>query len=224
MFLVLVFSLGWAILFLLLQKFYKDDALFNRVIVATAHEFVAARCCEIIWYIEQSMKLDRLGRNVTLPQYYVMASTIGFFLYDTMVLLYNRFELTFVMHHILASLPLVTSIATSNSGVELIFSLWFCELSGPFYHFHFFIKQSKYKLSGLAIINESIFLVIFVVCRYGLAIWIIYKLYWSVKSLLIIKFSYYTFFIFNQYLFYKMCMRARYVIVSVCKGKILKHE
>ena len=224
MFLVLAFSLGWALLFLLLQKFYKDDALFNRVIVATAHEFVAARCCEIIWYIEQSMKLDQLGRNVSLPQYYVMASTIGFFLYDTMVLLYNRFELTFAMHHILASLPLVTSITTSNSGAELIFSLCFCELSGPFYDFHFFMKQSKYKLSGLAIINECIFLVIFVVCRYGLAIWIIYKLYWSVKSLLIIKFSYYTFFIFNQYLFYKMRMRARYVIVSVCEGKVLKHE
>ena len=224
MFLVLVFSLGWALLFFLLQKFYKDDALFNCVIVASAHEFVASRCCEMIWFIEQSMKLDQLGRGVTLRQYWVMASTIGFFLYDTMVLLYNRFELTFVLHHILASLPLVTSMVTFNSGAELIFSLWFWELSGPFYHLHFFIKQSKYKLSVLAILNECIFLAIFVICRYGLAVWIMHKLYWSVESLLIIKCFYCTFFIFNQYLFYKMCLRARYVIVGLRKGKVAKHE
>ena len=224
MFLVLAFSLSWALLFLLLQKIYKDDALFNRVIVAATHEFVAGRCCEMIWYIEQSMKLDHFGRDVTFPQYCVMASTVGFFLYDSMVLLYNRFELTFVVHHILASLPLVTSLVTFNSGAELIFSLWFCELSGPFYHLHFFIKQSKYKLSSHAILNECIFLGIFVICRYGLAIWIMYKLYWSVESLFIIKFLYYTFFIFNQYLFYKMCMRARYFMISAREGKVPRHE
>lgn len=145
-----VFSVGvffkLGLLFFLLQKFYKDDALFNRVIVASAHEFVASRCCEMIWFIEQSMKLDQLGRGVTLPQYCVMASTIGFFLYDTMVLLYNRFELTFVLHHILASLPLVTSMVTFNSGAELIFSLWFCELSGPFYHTSLFHQTIKIQV------------------------------------------------------------------------------
>ena len=214
MFMVLACCFGWALLFLLLQKFYKNDSIFNNYIVATVHAFLSCRCCEILWYIEQNMKLDQFGGDVTFAQYCVMSSTAGYLLYDTIVMLYNRDELVYVVHHILCFFMLAASIATLKCGAELIFSLWYCELSGPFLHMRFFIEQSKYKASNLAIINECIFTVIFVFCRYGLGSWTIYKLYSSQESLLIVKFACYTFFIFNQYIFYKMCMRARDVVTS----------
>ena len=92
-------------------------------------------------------------------------------------------------------------ITTWKSGAGLIFSLWYCELSGPFLHMHFFIEESKYKSSIFAIVNECILGVLVVGCRYGLGILTLYKLYWSSETLVILKLSCYVVklsFIFNQ--------------------------
>ena len=60
----------WSLLMFLLQKYYRDDLTFNSYIVAFIHAVISCRCCELVWYIEQSMKLDQFG--VILPLLNIM--------------------------------------------------------------------------------------------------------------------------------------------------------
>ena len=226
MFMILICLIGWSTLFLLLQKFFKDDMTFNNYVVSFTHAFVIGRCCEIVWYIEQTMKLDQFGSDLTLPQYCVLSLSTGYLIYDTIICLYNRDEFAYVVHHVLSFLVLFAPILTLKSGAEVIFCLWYCELSGPFLHLRFFIEQSIYKHSTIAVINECVFAFLFVSCRYGLGLWTLYKLYWSPESLLMVKMFTLIFFFFNQYIFYMMCMRAKSVLGSVYENryKTSKHK
>ena len=109
---------------------------------------------------------------------------------------------------------------------EIIFCLWYCELSGPFLNLRFFIEQSIYRSSTIALMKECVFAFFFVSCRYGLGLWILYKLYWSPESLLMVKVFILTFFLFNQYIFCMMWMRTKSVLDSIYENayKTSKHK
>ena len=69
----------WSLLMFLLQKYYRDDLTFNSYIVAFIHSVISCRCCELVWHIEQSMKLDQFGGDLTIPQYYAISLVLGIF-------------------------------------------------------------------------------------------------------------------------------------------------
>ena len=73
------------IFFFLLQKFSKFVFIFSNYVVFLSHAFVIGRCCEIVWYIEQSMKLNQFGSDVTSLQYYVLSLSTGYVMYDTII-------------------------------------------------------------------------------------------------------------------------------------------
>ena len=61
MLLPFLFSGIWALLMVVLQKFYKNDLEYNSCINSFIHTFAICRGCELVWYIEESMKLDQFG-------------------------------------------------------------------------------------------------------------------------------------------------------------------
>ena len=64
MLLPLLFSGIWALLIFALQKFYKNDLEHNSCVNSFIHTFAVCRGCELIWYIEGSMKLDQFGDDL----------------------------------------------------------------------------------------------------------------------------------------------------------------
>ena len=220
MLLVLVSFVGWTCLFIVLQKFYKDDLAYTSHVISFTHASIICQCCEIVWYVEQSMKLDQFGSNLTIPQYCVLSLSAGYFLYDTSILcLYCREETFFISHHIISIFTLTSAMITLKSGPEIIFSIWWLEFSGPYLNMRFLLEKSAYKSTYIALINECIFGITFICFRYGFGIWTLYKFYWSPETLFIIKVCSLTFFLINLYITVIICIKARDIALQKFKVK-----
>lgn len=222
MLLSLVFCACWGLVLILLQKLYYSDIRFNCCVVCLIHAFASCRGCEMVWYIEQSLKLDQFGSDLTESQYCVLSLSTGYFLYSTIMDVYNNVEFFYVVHHILCILILMTSITTLKCGPKLIVSIWCCEFSGPCFNLRNILQKTKYKSSVIALVNECAFAVVFIICRYGLGGWAFYKLLLSPDSLVIIKFGISVFFLFNQYIFYQMVVKAKPVLQRFFKESHVK--
>ena len=85
MLLPFLFSGIWALLMVVLQKFYKNDLEYNSCINSFIHTFANCRGCELVWYIEGSMKLDQFGDDLSMPQYLVVSLSLGYFIYDFII-------------------------------------------------------------------------------------------------------------------------------------------
>ena len=92
MLLSLVFCVCWGLVLILLQKLYYSDIRFNCCVVCLIHAFASCRGCEMVWYIEQSLKLDQFGSDLTESQYCVLSLSTGYFLYSTIMDVYNNVE------------------------------------------------------------------------------------------------------------------------------------
>ena len=215
---------GWGIIMFLLQKFYKDNVEFNSYIVAFIHALISCRCCEIVWYIEESTKLDQFGSDLTMPQYFVISLSAGYFLYDTIICFLIQEELVFIVHHVICFATLLTAILTLKCGPELIWALWSFEQSGPCLNLRFFIENSRHKSSGIAITNECLFCIVFLVFRYAVGGWALRTLLVSQNSLLIIKLLCSTFFLYNQIILYTMLKRIKRVLSSVYEKFYVKSK
>ena len=205
---------GWGLIMFLLQKLYKNNLEFNSYIVAFIHALISCRCCEVIWYIEESMKLDQFGSDLTTPQYFVISLSAGYFLYDTIICFLIQEEVVFIVHHVICFTILLIAILTFKCGPELIWAIWSFEQSGPFLNLRFFLENSRHKSSGIAITNECLFCIVFLVFRYAVGSWVLHKLLVSQNSLLIIKLLCSTFFLYNQIILYTMLKRIKHVLGS----------
>ena len=215
---------GWGLIMFLLQKFYKNNLEFNSYIVAFIHALVSCRCCEVVWYIEESMKLDQFGSDVTMPQYLVISLSAGYFLYDTIICFLIQEQLVFIVHHVICFTILLIAILTLKCGPELIWAIWSFEQSGPCLNLRFFLEHSSHKSSGIAITNECLFCIVFLVFRYAVGSWVLHKLLVSQNSLLTIKLLCSTFFLYNQIILYTMLKRIKRVLSSAYKIIYLKSK
>ena len=110
MLLPFLFSGIWALLMVLLQKFYKNDLEYNSCINSFIHTFAVCRGCELVWYIEGSMKLDQFGDDLSMAQYLVVSLSLGYFIYDFIICFFIQENIVFIVHHLIC-------IATIASGV-----------------------------------------------------------------------------------------------------------
>ena len=138
-----VFCACWGLVLILLQKFCYDDIRFNCCFVCLIHAFTSCPGCEMVWYIEQSLKLDQFGSDLTESQYYVLSLSTGYFLHSTIMDVYNNVEFFYVVHHVLCILILMTSITTLKCGPELIVSIWCCEFSGPCFNLRNILEKNQ---------------------------------------------------------------------------------
>ena len=215
---------GWGLIMFLLQKFYKNNLEFNSYIVAFIHALVSCRCCEVVWYIEESMKLDQFGSDVTMPQYLVISLSAGYFLYDTIICFLIQEQLVFIVHHVICFTILLIAILTLKCEPELIWAIWSFEQSGPCLNLRFFLENSSHKSSGIAVTNECLFCIVFLVFRYAVGSWVLHKLLVSQNSLLTIKLLCSTFFLYNQIILYTMLKRIKRVLSSAYKIIYLKSK
>ena len=226
MLLPFLFSGIWALLVVVLQKFYKNDLEYNSCINSFIHTFAVCRGCELVWYIEESMKLDQFGDDFSMPQYLVASLSLGYFIYDFIICFLIQENIVFIIHHFICIATLVSGVLSFKGGPELIFTLWCCELTGPCLNIRYFLERSKYKSSAVAIINECIFAVLFIIFRYGFLAWITYKTWLSPNCLLSFKLLSIVFILLNQFICYIMFVRAKHVLYHVFSKSTekAKHE
>lgn len=144
----------WSLLMFLLQKYYRDDLTFNSYIVAFIHAVISCRCCELVWYIEQSMKLDQFGGDLTTPQYYAISFSAGYILYDTILGFHTDKKLYIMVHHFITLFTLVFALLVEKCGPELILSTWGAEISGPCLNMRTFFQNSRFKSSMWSLVND----------------------------------------------------------------------
>ena len=132
----------------------------------------------------------------------------------------------FIVHHLICIATLASGVLSFKRGPELIFTLWCCELTGPFLNICYFLERSKYKSSLVAIINECIFAILFIIFRYGFLAWITYKTLLSPNCLLSFKLLSIVFILLNKFICYIMFVRAKHVLYHVFSRSTekAKHE
>ena len=199
----------WSLLMFLLQKYYRDDLTFNSYIVAFIHAVISCRCCELVWYIEQSMKLDQFGGDLTTPQYYAISFSAGYILYDTILGFHTDKKLYIMVHHFITLFTLVFALLVEKCGPELILSTWGAEISGPCLNMRTFFQNSRFKSSVWSLVNDIVFIVSFVAMRFGLGGLILSKLFWSADSFLVIKIAGVLFSLVNFSMFTVICFQLK---------------
>ena len=226
MLLPFLFSGIWALLMVVLQKFYKNDLEYNSCINSFIHTFAVCRGCELVWYIEESMKLDQFGDDLSMPQYLVVSLSLGYFIYDFIICFLIQENIVFIIHHFICIASLASGVFSFKGGPETIFTLWCCELTGPFLNIRYFLERSKCKSSLVAITNECIFAILFIIFRYGFLAWITYKTWLSPNCLLSFKLLSIVFILLNQFICYIMFVRAKHVLYHVFSRSTekAKHE
>ena len=123
MLLPLLFSGIWALLIFALQKFYKNDLEYNSCVNSFIHTFAVCWGCELIWYIEGSMKLDQFGDDLSMPQYLVVSLSLGYFIYDFIICFLIQENILFIIHHFICTASLGSSVLSFKGGPETIFTL-----------------------------------------------------------------------------------------------------
>ena len=207
----------WSLLMFLLQKYYRDDLTFNSYIAAFMHSVISCRCCELVWHIEQSMKFDQFGGDLTIPQYYAISFSAGYILYDTILCFHTDKRLYIMVHHFVTLFTLVLALLVEKCGPELILSIWGAEISGPYLNIRNFFQNSRFKSSVWSLVNDIVFIVSFVAMRFGLGGLILSKLFWSADSFLVIKISGVIFSLVNFSMFAVICSQLRPEIMKYKK-------
>ena len=205
MLLLFVSCIFWSLLMFLLQKYHKDDLKYNSYIVAFMHGLISSRCCELVWYMEESMKFEKFGSDLTVPQYWVISLSAGYFLYDTIICLRTNEKVYYIVHHFITFLTLIYVLLEKKCGPELILAIWTAEGSGPCLNLRYFFENSRFKSSRWSLVNDIVFVVLFLILRFGLGSLMMYKLYWSVNTFIVIKTGGFLFFSFNLFLFGVIC-------------------
>ena len=208
----------WSLLMFLLQKYYRDDLTFNSYIVAFIHAVFSCRCCELVWYIEQSMKLDQFGGDLTTPQYYAISFSAGYILYDTILGFHTDKKLYILVHHFVTLFTLVQALLVEKCGPELILSIWGAEISGPYLNMRNFFQNSRLKSSVWSLVNDIVFIVSFVAMRFGLGGLILNKLFCSADSILVIKIAGVIFSLVNFSMFAVICSQLKPEIMKYKKA------
>lgn len=214
MLLLFVSCIFWSLLMFLLQKYHKDDLKYNSYIVAFMHGLISSRCCELVWYMEESMKFEKFGSDLTVPQYWVISLSAGYFLYDTIICLRTNEKVYYIVHHFITFLTLIYVLLEKKCGPELILAIWTAEGSGPCLNLRYFFENSRFKSSRWSLVNDIVFVVLFLILRFGLGSLMMYKLYWSVNTFIVIKTGGFLFFSFHLFLFGVICFSFKDVFMK----------
>lgn len=164
--------------------------------------------------------MENIGDETTPLQYWILCVSTAYFLYDIPIsfLLKEEFYMTF--HHMASFLILAAAALDTRSGLETVICLWLGEFTSPFYFIRLCLdKNEKWKKSHLMIINNVIFLVLFIALRFVMAPYVVYHIFSSAKSAMFIKVGSVLFYIVNFSILFAILKEAKQIIVSLLDSK-----
>ncbi|KAL3141132.1 hypothetical protein ABBQ38_003483 [Trebouxia sp. C0009 RCD-2024] len=136
---------------------------FNNRAVSLLHALVALTLCPAA--LNWQHPFSGYGQKTTDYQRFVMNISLGYFTYDMLCCLYIDLDFANVAHHLCTTLGLAVGVCNGVSGTELTFCLLLMEVSNPFLHGRFLLKELGWKQTHLSVINDLAFAISFFVCR-----------------------------------------------------------
>jgi TLC domain len=179
----LIMLAGWTTLFglarLVCRRYSRDFA--NRL-VSLVH--CAVGISAPFFVLDFANLRTNVGTPNTPEQLKLLLFSLGYFVYDMVCCLWiemieNRLDLATAFHHVVTILGLVVGVSQGISGHELLLCLVLMEVSSPFLHLRYMLREIGLGSSRMASYNDIAFALSFLVCRDVLALPVVY---WTVVS------------------------------------------
>lgn len=199
---------AWAAVFVIINAIIlrRRSLGFNNRLVSFLHALVALVICPAA--LNWQHPLSGFGQTTTDYQRSVMNLSLGYFTYDMLCCLYIDLDFANVVHHLCTMLGLAVGVCNGVSGAELTFCLLLMEVSNPFLHGRFLMKELGWKQSSLSTINDIAFAVSFFICRLLIGPAVIYHTLICPTSPMIVKVGGVGIQIVSLFWFYKIAQIA----------------
>ena len=183
MYVVCLYVVCWLLLYVLLLRWNKTcDAEWNARILACLHAFLVCRAVEY-YYKEWPWSLQEFGRPNTIYQNRILEFTASYFVFHA----FNGFlmqveSIVMHIHHITSLMAVLSTYYINSSGYEILQVLWAAEFTNPFLQFRWFMRSMELHTTKLAVINEIIFVAMFVINRMGFLMYMSFHMFFVVEN------------------------------------------
>lgn len=161
---------GWTLLFIVLRfavlRGYSSE--FSNRVVSLIHALLAI--FTTTWAIDNwGDPWAGIGGPTTAKQMKCLTISLSYFTYDFLTCLVIEDNLPNAFHHVATMMGLAVGVLDGTCGTELVECLFLMEISNPFMHVKFLIKDYEKKggrlPAALTTVNEVLFVLAFFVCR-----------------------------------------------------------
>jgi hypothetical protein len=133
-----------------------------------------------------------VGTPVTEAQMSALTTSLGYFAYDTLCCLAielaeGRLDVATLLHHVATLAGLCVGVFQRVSGHELLLCLLLMEISNPFMHLRFLLREAGRGKGFLADVNDLIFVSTFLLSRNVLGVPVVYYTVISPSTPLLVK-------------------------------------
>lgn len=158
------------------------------------------RAIEYYFYKNPTMLLDlnRLGSESTWEESLMVGICAGYFLYDIPLSLYLKEVWYLFLHHVLSFVIVSTTWYYNQCGFDTLLCVWLGEFTCPFAFWIFLYADQPEKLkTKLMVLNRVLFLVFFVLLRFVIGPFLVYRLFMSRDTIMVVKAGCVMFYIVN---------------------------
>ena len=183
---------GWILLLKVIQWKWGLTTSTASYAVSFCHGLFVTRAAEYVIYTEGVWSADKIGGPVTPLQNTILTVSLGYFIYDTYICFTIDETLVIKCHHVLATIIFIGTLLAEKSGPEVIVCSWCGEFTNMFLNLRFFFNnyQGGHRFNiPLTMLNDVMFVVWFVVLRFGIGSFVIYHILTSGRSLAVLKFG-----------------------------------
>eukprot|EP01084_Bolivina_argentea_P039529 73047_1 len=135
------------------------------------------------------LKAKNIYRPTSINQRIIASISIGYFIYDTIIVciiyankIFGKPDYLYIFHHIIGILTLLlTGIITVYSGFICIFAIFWYEVTNPLLHIPEIVRLLfKHDHNSLCyIICQSIYILLYIMIRFGICGHMIYQCIWQ---------------------------------------------
>ena len=168
-------GLAWAFAFAVARGLFPARSLsFSNRVVSVVHAFVSAALCAPFLgnAVDIAHPFDSPCGPNTEAQRRAMAVSTAYFVYDFLCCAYvavredpKMLDLEGALHHLATLSGLVYGLVGGQCGATLTLCLLTMEVSNPFMHGRFLMKELGIKDTPLNVANDVLFAAIFFLCR-----------------------------------------------------------
>eukprot|EP00884_Botryococcus_braunii_P006540 jgi/Botrbrau1/15888/Bobra.40_1s0071.1 len=158
------YAFGWTSAFVLIRYglLPHHSADFSNRFVSLLHALVTV---PLAIAAMRSPVFASFGQRTSDSELRVLTMSLGYFVYDTICCSLIDFDLPSFIHHLCTILGLSVGVCLRKSGGELTACLLLMEMSNPFLHLRYMLKESRMESSSFAVLNDMAFAVSFIICR-----------------------------------------------------------
>ncbi|KAH7567224.1 hypothetical protein ACOSP7_010990 [Xanthoceras sorbifolium] len=213
--LVLLGVISWTAAFLFIRKIFSNRSFeFCNRIVSTIHAVLAVTLASLSVQ-DWSCPVCPLASKSSPRQMQALAVSLAYLIYDLVCCLFDDkgVHLDNTIHHLVSIVGGAAGLAYQKCGSEMVAAAWITEISSPFLHLRELLKELGYRDTGINLIADIIFAVIFTFGRMVAGPYLTYVTL-SANNPLLIKAMALGLQLVCVFWFYKIVRMVRYKLVK----------